>query len=635
MSLNKEPDFDLEGAVAAILAALAEARMEEALAEIDALSKRLGGAPIVFHLVGLASLRLNEPGKAVEAFLAAHQAEPDLREYSDALSIVMSHVGRLVDSLYYQKLSIAATRHSPIPGLIPDWVGNFAEAFRSIAEAPLMKAAEAAYVRGDYAGAAALFRKESEVAPDSAAALRGLAQSLLLDNKPLKSVEAAEHLVALDGAEPRDLALLGRCLAQAGRTDEAVAMHRRAEALRPDDPDLAWAGVVTAAQHAGRDLAVPTQLMIGWGKRFAAPPRPRVPVTPAELDRRRLRLGIVSAHWLPGDGLDALVPPLELLDRRRIELFCYASGQVDAALAVRIRQRANSWCDLRDLDDATAGVVLGNDALDVLIDLDGPIRCRHPLLFAARPARLSLTAYGLAEAAPFLGFDGVIGDALAYPAGSPGLVLRIPGGLASLPDNLAPLDRPARGDRPVVFGTLAYRWQIGPETASAWAAILAAAPDATLVLNAQRLGGLDAVHDLATRFSSLLPPERVLSVDCGNALTDYLLSVDALLDPPDNPQPDEALAALMLGVPVLTCRSPVPRAALLATWLETAGLADFAAASPQAYIAVGASLAEPSTRQAMTERAAAAVAAELPVGAARQAARLGAAIQAAALGIDR
>ena len=124
MSENRDPDFGHDGqagtdvvrdqSVAEILTALSEGRTADALARIDALAQLLGGVPLVFHLVGLASLRLNEPGKAAEAFRTAHQAEPDLREYSEALSIVMAKAGRLVDSLYYQKLSIGATREAGI-----------------------------------------------------------------------------------------------------------------------------------------------------------------------------------------------------------------------------------------------------------------------------------------------------------------------------------------------------------------------------------------------------------------------------------------------------------------------------------------------------------------------------------------
>ena len=159
MSERLEPDHELDRAVAEILSCLAENRIEEALAAIDALAKRVGGTPLVFHLVGLASLRLNEPGKAVEALLQAHEAAPDVREYSGALSIVMSKVGRLVDSLFYQKLSIAATREAGFAGLVPDWLGNFAEAFSNNVEAPLMRAAQAALARGDYSAAATSFQK--------------------------------------------------------------------------------------------------------------------------------------------------------------------------------------------------------------------------------------------------------------------------------------------------------------------------------------------------------------------------------------------------------------------------------------------------------------------------------------------
>ncbi len=630
MSERLEPDHELDRAVADILSGLAENRIEQALAAIDALAKRIGGTPLVFYLVGLASLKLNEPGKAVEALLQAHEAAPDVREYSSTLSIVMSKVGRLVDSLFYQKLSIAATREAGFPGLVPSWLGNFAEAFSNIAEAPLMRAAQAALARGDYAGAAISFQKETQIDPGSIPAWRGLAFSTLLDDKPFRAVEAAEQLVALEPGAAEHQALLGRCLAHAGQFDAALAAHRKAELLQPDDAGLAWQTVATAAQRPELPPADLAGMMTRWGKRFG--PAAPEPAAPRDLSLRKLRLGIVSAHWAEGEGLDTLVPVLELLDRRRIELFGYAAGLTSAGLAVRVRQRSNHWCELQDLDDATAELVVRNDDLDLLIDLDGPTRCARPGLFAARPAAQALTLFGLPEAAPALGFDGVLGDATSYPAETPGRVVRVPGGLATLPSSIVPLTRPPRDAHPIVFGTLAYRWQIGPETVAAWSALLAAAPEASLVLNLDRLGGLEAANDLASRYAGSLPRDRILTNAKGEALTDYLLSVDLLLDPIGNPHPDEALAALALGTPVLTCRSAMPRSALLASWLETAGLGDLVAGGRDDYVRIATGLADAAASQALSQRVAATVATELTAGAMRQAAQLGAALYAAATG---
>ena len=405
-----------------------------------------------------------------------------------------------------------------------------------------------------------------------------------------------------------------------------------AEALRPGDSALAWQTIISAAHRPCIALPDLADVMTGWGRRFAAPRRVQERQPRQGLASRKLRLGIVSAHWSEGGGLEPLIPVIELLDRRRIELFCYAEGDLEASLAVRARQRANSWCDLSDIDDATAAVVIANDDLDVLIDLDGPTRGTRPACFAERPAALALSAYGIAEAADALGFDGVIGDSGAYPATAPGAVIRIPGGLAALPSNTMPLYRPTRDRGPTVFGTLAAHWQIGSDTATAWAAILAAIPEATLILNLERLGGLEAAHDLAIRFGSILPQDRVLSIGRGDTLADYLRAGDLLLDPLDNPHPDEALAALAVGVPVITARSAMPRASLLATWLETAGLAELIAADRWAYVSTAVALAQPAGRQRMSDQVAAAAATEMPDGALRQAARLGAAIYAAAAG---
>ncbi len=587
--------------VSRTIAALAREDVADALALIGGVQTHEPNSALAYHLVGLASLRLNEPGKAVEALEQAHRMAPEIREHAQVLSVLYSKLGRVVNSLYYQKLVLASTATAGFPDLVPGWIGSFDEAFFGIEDRPLLGEAEKRAAEGDYAGAADNFRKEAEAVPSSTEAWRGLARMQKLAGRPFEGLQASERLRALGQETPQDLALRGELSAEAGQFELAAALHHRAARQMPDDAAIAWHSVETAARWPGLPPAALDRELTAWGRRFAPDAERPAPAGKAELARRHLKLGLVSTRWGDGDGLDLIVPVIEQLDRRRVQVHVYASGLVRSPLARRARTRSDQWQDLSDLDDETSAFIIRNDALDVLIDLDGPTRAGRPALFAGGPAGLTLSLYGAPAAAPALGCDGAIGDDRAYLEGTP-RAIRVAGGLATLPADLGPMARRDNPDRACVFGTLAARWQLGHETIAAWADILAAVPGSMILLDLNHLGGPRAAADLQQLVQAHLMADRIMLRTDAGPLAEYLAEIDVLLDPFDNPHPDEAVIAMAAGVPALTRRSTCPRAGLLASWLERIGLDTLVTADTTEFVAAAVALADPAKRRHMGEK---------------------------------
>jgi len=535
---------------------------------------------IGLHLVGLLSLRLNEPGKAVEAFEAASRLAPDVREHIDALAIVFSRTGRLVDGLFYGKLATAATKDTGIPGMLPDWLGTFDQAFYNIRDKPLIKQGLRMFNEGDYLGASELFRREIDLDATSAEGWRGFARSLYHARKYDDALVASGALISVSDMRAVDLSVHGLILACTGRFDEALVAGREAESLEPDDAAIAWRTVQSQGRRPDGDGAGFDALVENWGGRFVTAEMRPAPASPAEFVHRRVRIGVISGHWGHGEGLDLTVPIFEQLDRRGVELFVYADGLVDAPLARRLRGRANVWQDLRDLDGETAGFVVRNDALDVLIDLDDPLITNHAPLIAQAPAPFALTLHGDLPTALAMGFTGVLGDRAAFGTADPRIV-GIEGGLVGQPVDLPPLD-PA-SVRPlgpaIAFGTLAEGWQIGEATLTAWRAILTALPNAVLILDDARLGGTESTKRLAAQL-----PHGQLRLREPGMDQDYLASVDLLLDPIGNPFSDGLIAAAAQGTAGLVCRTKRVRANLAAGWLDRADLPALVADTPDDYV---------------------------------------------------
>ncbi len=570
-------DEVVRGALDAIAAGDLEQGIELAQ-QVNALEPN---SNIGLHLVGLLSLRMNEPGKAVEAFEAASRLAPDVREHIDALAIVFSKTGRLVDGLFYGKLATAATRDTGIPGMLPDWLGTFDQAFYKIADRPLVKQGQRLLGAGDYLGAGEAFRREVELDSRSVEGWRGFTEALYRAGSYDDALVASGALMSLTDRRAEDLSLHGLVLAGTGRFDDALVAGREAESLAPEDAAIAWRTVQTQGRRPDGDAAGFTALVEGWGRRFVAAEMRPARAAPSEFATRPLRIGVISGHWAHGAGLDLIAPVIEQLDRRIVELFVYADGLVDMPLARRLRARSGVWQDLTDLDMETVGLVVRNDALDVLIDLDALLVTNHAPLVAQAPAPVVLALYGDLAPALAAGFTGVIGDRAAYPGGTkdPRIVL-IDGGLVAQPTDLPPLD-PATIRTPgaaIAFGTLAEGWQIGEATLAAWRDILTALPDAALILDAERLGGAPA----AKRIADHLPQQQLRLREPGSA-QDYLASVDLLLDPIGNPFSDGLVAAAAQGTPGITCRGKRARANLAAGWLDRIGMPLLAAADAQDY----------------------------------------------------
>ncbi|MFX6815291.1 hypothetical protein ABTH42_19105, partial [Acinetobacter baumannii] len=88
------------------------------------------------HLLGLLALYTGEPVEALRFFTAAHQKAPSAHEHAEALAITYARLGKLHDALFFAKLS-PALANSQVPGLLPSWLGVFADHFLNIKADPL------------------------------------------------------------------------------------------------------------------------------------------------------------------------------------------------------------------------------------------------------------------------------------------------------------------------------------------------------------------------------------------------------------------------------------------------------------------------------------------------------------------
>ncbi len=583
-----------------LLGALKAIEADDFAAAIEVAETVLEETPdhaVGLHLLGLLAVRLNEPGRAIELFKAAHESDPDCREHCDALAIIYAKVGNLRDSLYHGKLATVLVASPTYPGLLPEWLGSFESNFMDIEESPLLSAGDALTKAGRFLDAAHHYRNAAELDAKDAQAWRGLANALRRGGRPIEADVAFQALISLCPDNPDDLTAMAQNLTGMGAFEEAQAAHGQAIALDElrSEPysamlydrrfDPAYAAASVAAAEAA------------WGQVFAFDPMPRVE-RPPESAPRKLRLGIVSGRFRADTPLELFWSMLSHCASSSVSVYCYNNNPFNDVATRRLQGYVEGWVDIREVDDETVATIIRNDGIDVLLDMDGHCEDGRPQVFTLRPAVTALRCWGLPDAALPQGFDGVLGDGVVYGETAEH-VLRVDGGLLPLPQTQEPhADEPQARDA-FCFGTLALRAQMTGNVIDAWVEILSRC-SATLLINPDWLGGVEIANEIKRAFDARGCGERVmlhsLTKEQSTDARRYIEAVDAMLEPFPMPSLERIWDALRHCRPVVCMKSDFPESRIVPSLLTQMGLSELVADDADGYVATAVALAEDPAR---------------------------------------
>lgn len=377
---------------------------------------------------------------------------------------------------------------------------------------------------------------------------------------------------------------LGSVLLELGFAYAAVEVLR--EVLqRPGLTPVAFSNLLLAMQYlpeVTRDEI--TALHRRYGEALAAS-HPALPA-PGPRAPGPLRVGLVSGdlrHHPVGLLLEGVLPALR---RQGWWLAAYSSrnGLPGDPVPARLQPKVDQWVDISGLDDATAAARIRADGIDVLLDLSGHTGHHRLSVFAHRPARFQASWLGYGDTTGLSTMDALISDAISSPpsseAGFSERLIRLP--LPRLPftppeDAVAVRPGPAARGEAFTFGCFNNIAKLNPRVLDAWARILAAAPEARLLLKGRQF------HHALPRRALLdglvargVAAERLL-FEGYTRRADYYEAfqrVDVALDPFPFNGGVSTLDALWMGVPVLSLAGNSLWARQGAMILSALGLAD-------------------------------------------------------------
>lgn len=411
--------------------------------------------------------------------------------------------------------------------------------------------------------------------------------------------------LAIEPRNPVRYLKLAQFLGESGRIPEAVPLIEKALVLQPDQPD-AVSGLLASQLYDPRRS--PEEIARDHRTRGEALQRATRPLPAPQRDwdpLRPLHVGYLSADFRDHSCAHFLEPLLRAHDRRGYHLTLYYSMGLGTSRTAVFHDLADRWVEVHRLDDAALAERIREDAIDVLVDVNGHTAFnRLPVLpFKAAPVQLEWLGYPFTTGLDCL--DGRITDSSVDPVGNESFasepLLRIdPCYLAWQPPRDGPAPAQARSRRPFTFASFNALSKVNPAVVEVWAALLRRVPGSRLLLKGKGCSDpvmrdwlLEAFRDqgVAGNRLELMGFLR----DTGSHLRNYQ-DVDLALDPFPYNGVTTTLEALWMGVPVLALEGRHSMARHGGAFLGLLGLQELVGRTPADCIAKGVALARDPER---------------------------------------
>jgi predicted O-linked N-acetylglucosamine transferase (SPINDLY family) len=474
---------------------------------------------------------------------------------------------------------------------------------------------------GQTDAAHAYLRNALAHAADDAATWTSLGIALVRLARVDEGVAAYRRALALDPAAIGARVNLANALAQRGDVDSAVAELETARGIAPDAHEVlnnlgnlykdqgrfddAFAAY-EAALRAWPDFRVAFSNLLALTKlstrhtsaevfalhrAFAERFEPRwqagyLPAANVPDPLRRLRVCYVSPDC--HSALPSFVEPvLRRHDRARFDVYAYFNNPQPAGTLARIAPITSRI--MRGATDEEVAQWARADGIDILIDIAGHTGHNRLGVFGRKPAPVQISWLDYLNTTGLTAIDYRLTDATADPPGSSDALhsealLRLsPAQWCWNPPGAAPpaSSLPARHSGHLTLGSFNACSKLTAATLALWARVLAAVPQARLVVVGVPAG--DATSRIEAAFGARV---RVLPRLAPDAFRAAIAATDIALDPLPFSGATTTLEALWQGVPVVTRAGATSASRSSASILSALALTEWIAEDDEGYVAI-------------------------------------------------
>lgn len=319
------------------------------------------------------------------------------------------------------------------------------------------------------------------------------------------------------------------------------------------------------------------------------------------LPEKRLRIGYLSRDFRLHAMAYFMPAFLRDFDPEHFSVYVYASGPVDDVTR-RFQRYHVQWRDFRGRSAHTAARIIGEDQIDILVDLSGHSQDNALPVMAFHPAPITLTGLGYVATTGLRAIDGVLVDHVTMPRVAdetafverpvhlPSLFCYQPGAVREMPavSGWSPYAR----NNYVTFGCFNNLAKLSDETLLCWRAILDRVPRSRLVFKGKMLSVPDGRQLFTERLQGLqFPVERVELRPFSEQYLEEYADIDIALDTSPYTGGLTTCEALYMGVPVVTLRGRTHGSRFGASILTAAGLTELIAENEMEYVKIATALA--------------------------------------------
>ncbi len=530
-------------------------------------------------VAAIAAWQLGDIGKALTLALGCHRQEPMNGTVAEMLASLYAQAGDLAESLYFGKLATALKPDAAMATWLPPEFPTFDDAFLNIQDKPLLGQSRRLLETGRLNEALDKARQHVEVAPDDDVGRQFYGEALLRGGFADAAVATLSPFVDRGNPPAPAASALARAWAAVGDGAPARQWHDYASAADPADAVIAAARIADAP-WLGWDAAEAAAASADWLSRFARPGKTRHWRPAGD----RLAIGYLVSSFRDRKDALAVAAVARAHARRGQTVIGYGVGNQSWEENAVLGGAFDKWRDVSAVDAATLAKMLTVDGLDVVVDVAG---------FAAPTGLQALarttTAVRVAWLGETAGLERSVYDAaIASRAARASAIERWQAGSGAYPLIRNWSDACERADAANIrFGADATMAQVDDATAQLWRSVLAAVPDAVLLLRANDIAVQENIARLVGRFGDAAA--RVDIVDSA-APEGFYAQVDVALAPRIGVSPRMVGEALACGVPVVALDDGGPWQPYGAM-LRDLGLGELVAATAAAYVDVAAALA--------------------------------------------
>jgi predicted O-linked N-acetylglucosamine transferase (SPINDLY family) len=547
-------------------------------------------------MLGLAAYFSQDEGLAINFFEQAHNANPDCKEYVDLLSTVLPRAGRLNDSLYYAKLSLALKPNPVLARYLPAELVSYRQALDEVAISHHAMHAEMSLRLGDFETALQRGDEELRINPHDVKTLVIVARALLGLGKSRAAVNSLRAAAYIESNSAQVHGWMAEALIACGQHAQAVPHMRLSLDLAPDDMALLClaAGLTEwlddANWSATQDIRdrLAARIRSGRGTK-----------TPDEIPDSKL-VGLIGDQFYDSATANFIFPIIRNSDNTVL----YRLNQRRDSMTTAYKHGVMRLRECAEVDVFTLGRTMVGDQLNALIWLSTPSYESKYVNFqgTGAPPVVQWLTEPLVNHLPLA--DYVVGDSQTRDVdiATFGLerVITLEHMLsyafpehAGADENVTPLPRTSRGG--VTFGIWGDLRRFTPQAIALWCRVLATVQGSTLLVGRQSNWDDATLQWMHEQFSDYGVGERIrLHMPDASVMASplsFLSDTDIVLDATPVSSGADVARSLWMGVPVVTLKGSRRSSRFGASVLDAAGMPEWIAESEQEFASIALNLA--------------------------------------------